>query len=40
MELTMDTLRPTDLCETLRRAILQGGYKFGTRLKIDEIARR
>ena len=36
----MDTFRSTDLCETLRQAILQGDYKFGTRLKIDEIARR
>src|SRR5580765_7863635 len=40
MELMMDTFRSTDLCETLRQAILQGDYKFGTRLKIDEIARR
>jgi DNA-binding GntR family transcriptional regulator len=36
----MDAFRPPDLCETLRHAILQGDYKFGTRLKIDEIARR
>ncbi len=36
----MDTFRPADLCEVLRQAILQGDYKFGSRLKIDEIARR
>src|SRR5450756_2020461 len=36
----MDSYRPTDLCEVLRKAILQGDYKFGSRLKIDEIARR
>jgi DNA-binding GntR family transcriptional regulator len=36
----MDSYRPTDLCEALRQAILEGDYKFGTRLKIDEIARR
>jgi DNA-binding GntR family transcriptional regulator len=36
----MDGDRPTDLCEVLRKAILQGDYKFGSRLKIDEIARR
>ena len=36
----MDISRPTDLCETLRRAILLGDYPFGSRLKIDEIARR
>lgn len=32
--------RPTGLHEVLRQAILQGDYKFGSRLKIDEIARR
>src|ERR1700760_1140384 len=36
----MDSYRPTDLYEALRQAILEGDYKFGTRLKIDEIARR
>lgn len=33
-------LRPADLCEALRQAILSGEYKFGGRLKIDEVARR
>jgi DNA-binding GntR family transcriptional regulator len=36
----MDIYRPADLCEVLRQAILQGDHKFGSRLKIDEIARR
>jgi len=36
----MDISRPADLCEALRQAILLGEYPFGSRLKIDEIARR
>jgi DNA-binding GntR family transcriptional regulator len=32
--------RPIDLCDALRQAILCGDYPFGSRLKIDEIARR
>jgi DNA-binding GntR family transcriptional regulator len=35
-----DAARPDDLCEALRQAILAGEYPFGSRLKIDEIARR
>ena len=34
------TPRPAELCEALRQAILLGEYPFGSRLKIDEIARR
>ncbi len=36
----MDVSRPTDLCDALRQAILLGEYPFGSRLKIDGIARR
>jgi len=36
----MEISRPADLCEALRQAILLGEYPFGSRLKIDEIARR
>jgi DNA-binding GntR family transcriptional regulator len=36
----MEISRPNDLYETLRQAILLGEYPFGSRLKIDEIARR
>ena len=34
------TIPPTELCDALRTAILNGEYAFGYRLKIDEIARR
>ena len=33
-------LDPSDLYHRLRQAILGGDYAFGSRLKIDEIARR
>lgn len=36
----MDEERGLDLTEDLRQAILRGEYAFGSRLKIDEIARR
>ncbi len=36
----MQLSRPADLCEALRQAILLGEYPFGSRLKIDDIARR
>jgi DNA-binding GntR family transcriptional regulator len=36
----VDEDRGPDLTESLRSAILRGEYAFGSRLKIDEIARR
>ena len=39
-ENTMEAGRDTDLYLALRHAILRGDYAFGSRLKIDEIARR
>jgi DNA-binding GntR family transcriptional regulator len=36
----MEAGRDADLYLTLRHAILRGDYAFGSRLKIDEIARR
>jgi DNA-binding GntR family transcriptional regulator len=36
----MEVSRPAELCDLLRNEILRGSYPFGSRLKIDEIARR